>query len=164
VRFLADEQFPHGLVDRLVRLGHDIVEVASTRDLVGTDEVEVLLPWAKRRQRVLSSGDHFEDRNTRMRLHEHLRRTGRGRIIIVTKASSMPPLKSLAKLLYHLDEIDEFFASGHGLVRIGDLQNVRFFRPADLTWSGCRLRKDTSTSIGTKCDGRVPRIPTSAAR
>jgi hypothetical protein len=133
VRFLADEQFPHLCAVRLRALDLEIVEAASIPQLVGQDDVDVVLVYAKRRRLVLLSGDHMSDRDTRVRLNEHLRRTRRGRIVTVKNATAQHWSRTVGKILWHLREIEEFFTDdGHGIVTLGDLQNIRKDRPEDV--------------------------------
>lgn len=130
MKFLADEQFPHGCTERLRLLGLAIDEVVAHPDLIGQDDVDVLLPYVKRHRLVLLSGDHVQDSPTRLKMWEHFGRTRTGRMVIVKNVTGQHWTRTLAKFLWHLHDIEQFFGAGqHGLYTIGDLQNYKRLRP-----------------------------------
>lgn len=131
MKYLADENFPHVAAQTLQALGWDIVEAVMTPKLRQLDDVSELLLYAKRTQRILLSADMFEDRATRTRLRENLRRTKRGKVISVSGGPQRSWRKIVGKLLYHQEEFESFFSAGHGICQIGSLrpETLRLQRP-----------------------------------
>ncbi len=135
MKFLADENFPHIAVKKLRALGWDVRElVLDVPELRGGDDVTKVLTYAKRSQRVLLSSDMFDDRDTRTRLRENIRRTKRGRVISVAGGPQKVWTQIVGKLLFHQERWEQFLEQGHGIVRIGDLKpdQLRMNRPEEL--------------------------------
>ncbi|MBE0608827.1 MAG: hypothetical protein IH609_05575 [Dehalococcoidia bacterium] len=120
-KYFADEGFSRAATERLRLLGWDIRElVVSAPHLRGTDDVDSVLLYAKRTQRILLSADTFKDQPTRIKLQRNVRRTKRGKTLSVSGASTNHWTRTVGKLLIHQLEVEKFFDSGHGIASIED--------------------------------------------
>jgi hypothetical protein len=177
VKFLADEQIPKTFSAKLRQLDFDVEEVQNIPTLRGQDDVNVVLLYAKRRQRILLSTDNMADRQTRVRLFENLRRTKRGKVLTVSGGPEQGWPRFVGKVIYHMETWEAFFADGHGRFIIGDLKpdTARGQRP----WEMPRRTKATirqggayvaakeaaqSGPVNPKLGRRKPKSPPAGAR
>lgn len=120
MRLFCDEQVPHIWAVKLRALGFDVIECVQEPELRGQHDVDTLLPWANTHRRIFVTCDRMKDQSTRKRLLGRLHRTHAGRVLYIAGGPAIGWERGVGKMLLHQATWSEFFATGHGLVHLGD--------------------------------------------